>query len=71
MSKPVLIVDGLNVFMRHFCANPSLSENGEHVGGFLGFLGGLGSLCEMFLPDKIIVVWESGGSLRKRDIDAS
>ena len=57
--------------MRHFCANPSLSENGEHVGGFLGFLGGLGNLCEKFDPKKIVVVWESGGSPRKRAIAAS
>lgn len=71
MNDPILIVDGLNVFMRHFCANPSLSENGEHVGGFLGFLGGLGNLCEKFGPKKIVVVWESGGSPRKRAIAAS
>tara|TARA_R110000824_G_scaffold60853_14_gene162432 strand:+ start:8727 stop:9692 length:966 start_codon:yes stop_codon:yes gene_type:complete len=67
-KNPVIIVDGLNAFMRHFCANPSLSENGEHVGGFVGFIGGLGKLCEKFSPKKVIVVWESGGSLRRRSI---
>jgi len=66
MKNPILIVDGLNVFMRHFCANPSLSTNGDHVGGFVGFLGGVGALCEKFSPSKVVVVWESGGSLRKR-----
>ena len=66
MKNPVLIVDGLNVFMRHFCANPSLSTNGDHVGGFVGFLGGVGALCEKFSPSKVVIVWESGGSLRKR-----
>jgi len=71
MEKPILIVDGLNVFMRHFCANPSLSENGDHIGGFLGFLGGLGNLCEKFSPHRIIVVWESGGNARKRAVSAS
>jgi len=64
---PILICDSLNVFMRHFMANPSMADTGEHCGGFLGFLGGLGNLCEMFSPSKVIVVWESGGSLRKRD----
>ncbi len=29
----VLIIDGLNVFMRHFAANPTTSGNGENVGG--------------------------------------
>tara|TARA_Y100001963_G_scaffold159862_1_gene265795 strand:+ start:204 stop:1169 length:966 start_codon:yes stop_codon:yes gene_type:complete len=70
-DNPVIIVDGLNVFMRHFCANPSMSDNGDHAGGFVGFLGGLGSLCEKFSPKKVIVVWESGGSLRKRAISSS
>ena len=71
IDKPVLLVDGLNVFMRHFCANPSMSENGEHVGGFVGFIKGLGLLCEKFSPQRIIVVWESGGSNRRRSIMGS
>lgn len=71
MSNPVMIVDGLNVFMRHFCANPSMSSNGDHVGGFVGFIKGLGILCENFSPSKVIVAWESGGNLRKRSVMSS
>ena len=66
-DRPILIVDSLNVFMRHFTANPSMASTGEHCGGFIGFLGGLGNLCEMFSPSRLVVVWESGGSLRKKD----
>jgi len=54
--------------MRHFCANPAMSENGDHVGGALGFLKGLGNLCEQFCPGHVIVVWESGGNARKRAV---
>lgn len=43
-----------------------MSDNGEHMGGFVGFLGGLGNLCEQFRPSRVVVVWESGGNLRKR-----
>ena len=71
MNNPVMIVDGLNVFMRHFCANPSMSTNGDHVGGFVGFIKGLGILCENFSPSKVIVAWESGGNLRKRSVMSS
>lgn len=46
-----------------------MAETGEHVGGIVGFLAGLGNLCEKFAPSRIILVWESGGSLRKRHID--
>lgn len=71
MKNPVMIVDGLNVFMRHFCANPSMSSNGDHVGGFIGFIKGLGILCENFSPSKVIVAWESGGNMRKRSLMSS
>lgn len=66
MSSPVLIVDGLNFFMRHFAAHPGMSDSGEHVGGFVGFLGGLGSLCAAHKPCRVIVVWESGGNAKRR-----
>lgn len=67
-TRPVLLVDGLNFFMRHFVANPSMSQHGNHVGGFVGFLKGLGRLCDRIGPSKIIVVWEGGGSPRRRSI---
>jgi len=67
-DRPVLIVDGLNFFIRHFVANPSMSDHGNHIGGLTGFLKGLEHLCNRIIPSKIIVVWESGGSPRRRAI---
>ncbi len=67
-DRPVLIIDGLNFFMRHFVANPTMSDHGNHVGGFVGFLKGLGHLCDRIAPSEIIVAWESGGSPRRRAI---
>ena len=67
----VLIVDGLNVFMRHFAANPATSENGEHVGGVVGFLRGLRHLVNLTSPKEVFVIWEGGGSLRRRAIDGN
>ena len=54
--------------MRHFAANPAVGENGQHVGGTLGFLKGVQLLIDNFHPDKIYVVWEGGGSARRRSI---
>lgn len=68
-SKPTLIVDGLNVFYRHWAANPALDTNGEHIGGIVGFLKGLQLLCERYTPNDLVVVWEGGGSSRRRSID--
>ena len=54
--------------MRHFAANPSTSDNGEHIGGSIGFLKGLQLLIDNFHPDKVFVIWEGGGSQRRRNI---
>lgn len=70
-NRPTLVVDGLNVFYRHWAANPSLDANGEHVGGIVGFIKGLQLLCERYQPSDLVVVWEGGGSGRRRAIDAS
>ena len=41
MNNPYILIDGLNVFMRHFAANPSRSLNGNLCGGILGTLSRL------------------------------
>ncbi len=68
-SRNVVFIDGLNVFMRHFAANPSKSLNGKFCGGIYGFLGNVKYLTEKFNPEKVIVAWEGGGSVRRRAID--
>ena len=69
MDRPEIYIDGLNVFMRHFAANPSKSLNGNLCGGIVGMLKNIQRLTEKFKPTKIIVVWEGGGSARRRAID--
>ena len=63
-----LIVDGLNLFMRHYVAHPSMNNNGDQVGGVIGFLYTIVNFVEKYKPDRIYVVWESGGSPRRRSI---
>jgi len=64
----ILIIDGLNLFTRHFVANPAVSSTGEQVGGVVGFLYSMIGMVEKYNPKKVIVAWESGGSSRKRSI---
>ena len=71
MEKPVIYIDGLNVFMRHYAANPSVSLNKKLCGGILGTLKNIEYLCREFSPSEIIVAWEGGGSLRRRNIDSN
>ena len=68
MKSPVLLIDGLNVFMRHFVVNPTLSDSGHHVGGAVGFLNSIKLLSTRVHPSRIIVAWEGGGSSRRRSI---
>jgi len=67
MERPILVIDALNAFSRHYCANPAMTENGEHAGGFVGFIKSIGALCSQFSPKRVIIVWESGGNQKRRD----
>lgn len=68
-QKRVLIVDGLNIYMRNYIANPSISTNGDPIGGCKGFLMSLQKICRNVNPDRIVVVWDGhGGSARKRKL---
>lgn len=64
--KTVLIVDGLNLFIRYFMVNETLNSTGEMVGGALGFIGSLGSVISQLKPNAVVVVWEKGGASSRR-----
>jgi 5'-3' exonuclease len=66
--RPVLIVDGLNLFIRYYAAHPAMSRNGEQAGGVVGFLNAIGRLGQKIAPSEIYVVWEGGGALKKRGV---
>ena len=56
----------MNIYLRSYIVDPSLSENGVPIGGFKGFLKTLQKLCREIRPDKVIVAWDCGGGSRKR-----
>ncbi len=66
MSRPILLIDGLNLFMRHFVVNPTIDESGNHIGGVVGFLKSLGYLVTRVNPSRVVIAWEGGGSSRRR-----
>ena len=61
-----MIIDCMNIFIRSFIVDPSLSLNGDPIGGFKGFLKTLQKLCREVNPDKVLIVWDCGGGSRKR-----
>lgn len=67
-DRPVLLIDAMNLFVRSYCAYPSMSSQGHQTGGVVGFLKTLRKICSDFHPQAVYVCWEGGGSLRRRNI---
>lgn len=62
----VLLIDGLNTFIRSYSATPTLNANGEHVGGISGFLASMGSAIKTINPTRVVVVFDGKNSSAKR-----
>ena len=68
--KKVMIIDGLNMFLRSYIIIPSMDKRGNPNGGTWGFMKSLQKLCKMFNPNEIVVCWDGvGGSEKKRTIN--
>ena len=68
-NDKVLIIDGLNTFIRVFSVIPTTNDDGIHVGGIVGFLRSIGYTINMFSPTRVIIVFDGkGGSTRRRKL---
>jgi len=65
-TKRVLIVDALNAYLRAYIVDPSLSSNGQPIGGLKGFLKILQKLVRETKPNEIIIAWDGPDGSRKR-----
>ena len=69
LNDRVLIVDGLNTFIRAFAVNPAINEDGLHIGGMMGFLKSLRYTSDILKPSRVIVVFDGkNGSGRRQKI---
>jgi DNA polymerase-1 len=64
--KRVLIFDALNAYLRAYIVDPSISTNGDPIGGIKGFIKILQRHVRETKPDQIIVVWDGPNGSRKR-----
>jgi len=68
-NDKVLIIDGLNTFIRVFSVIPTTNDDGIHVGGIVGFLRSIGYTINMIRPTRTIIVFDGkGGSNRRRKL---
>ena len=69
VNDHVLLLDGLNTFIRVFSTVPALNDDGSHVGGVIGFLKSLGYMIKVLRPTRCIIVFDGrGGSTRRRKL---
>ena len=68
-NDKILIIDGLNTFIRNFSVNPTSNEDGIHIGGVVGFLKSIAHAVKTVNPTRCIIVFDGkGGSKRRRKI---
>jgi 5'-3' exonuclease len=66
-NNKVLIIDGLNSFIRVFSASPIVNDDGDHIGGYIGFLRSIAAVIRQFKPTRCVMVFDGkGGSARRK-----
>jgi len=67
-NSRVLIIDGLNTFIRCWSSIPTMNEDGDHVAGVTNVLLSIGYAIKQTNPTRVIVVFDGkdGSSGRKK-----
>lgn len=65
-NSKVLIVDGMNTFLRSFAIDNKFNRHGHHVGGISGFLKSLGFAVRNENPSRVIIVFDGEGGAVNR-----
>ena len=65
----ILIIDGLNTFLRSVTMINHMNPDGHHIGGLTGFLKSVGYAIRMSDPTKVVIVFDGvGGSSARRNL---
>ena len=68
-NSRVLIIDGLNLYLRTFAVNGMLNDRGVPIGGMMGFMKSLAYAIRETNPTRLIVTYDgAGGSQRRRKL---
>ena len=59
--RRLLVIDALNMYFRAYIVDPSLSTNGQPIGGLKGFLKILQKLVREMRPDEVVICWDGAG----------
>lgn len=67
LNSRVLLIDGMNTFLRGFAVVNRVNYYGHEVGGIIGFLKSLGHVIKLLSPTRIVIIFdgEAGSANRK------
>lgn len=69
MNSKILLVDGLNTYIRSYIKTPTMNDDGIHIGGITGFLNSIGYALKLTGATRCILVFDGkGGSVRRRKL---
>jgi DNA polymerase-1 len=65
-NSRVLIIDGLNTFIRCWSSIPTMNDDGDHVAGVTGVLKSIGYAIRQTQPTRVVVVFDGKGGSTSR-----
>ena len=69
LNSKVLVIDGLNCFLRAFSIVNQFNKDNNHIGGMIGFLKSIGYAIKLVNPTRTIIVFDGpGGSASKKNL---
>lgn len=68
INDRILLIDGMNNFIRSFAANNTMDFNGNLIGGVVGFLKTIGYSIKFLNPTRVFIVFDgkNGNSVRRK-----
>jgi len=66
LNDRVLVIDGLNTFIRAFAVNPAINDDGLHIGGLMGFLKSIRYTSDILKPSRVIIVFDGKDGSKRR-----
>lgn len=66
LNSRVLLVDGMNTFLRSFAVINYSNTQGTHIGGLVGFLRSMVYVINLIKPTRVICVFDGEGNTTNR-----
>ena len=61
-NSRILIIDGMNTYLRNFSMINHINPQGNHIGGLTGFLKSIGYIIKLIRPSRVVIVFDGIGS---------